>query len=289
MEEMYDIVIIGSGPAGLEAAVTATIRNKKILVLGSKELSPKLQAVDHPIMNYLGLPSMTGKEMVKIFQSQIESLGIAITEKRVTTVYAMPEFYTLQLDDTSMVNTKTVILATGVAAGNPYVNEEKFLGRGVSYCATCDAPIYKGKKVIVIADSPKEEEEVEFLTEVCQEVTYFPLYKEEVAVQKDNLSVVKDTPVSIEGTLKANTLVTKQGTYTADGIFILRQSQFPSSLVPGLETQGNRVVVNLEMETNLPGLYAAGDLTGQPYQYIKAAGQGNVAALSAVKYLASKK
>ena len=127
------------------------------------------------------------------------------------------------------------------------------------------------------------------MTEVCQEVTYFPLYKEEVAVQKDNLSVVKDTPVSIEGTLKANTLVTKQGTYTADGIFILRQSQFPSSLVPGLETQGNKVVVNLDMETNLPGLYAAGDLTGQPYQYIKAAGQGNVAALSAVKYLASKK
>ena len=97
MEEMYDIVIIGSGPAGLEAAVTATIRNKKILVLGSKELSPKLQAIDHPIMNYLGLPSKTGKEMAKIFQSQIESLGITITEKRVTTVYAMPEFYTCLL------------------------------------------------------------------------------------------------------------------------------------------------------------------------------------------------
>ena len=285
--ERVDIAIVGSGPAGLSAALNAKIRNKSFIVFGNNNLSNKVIKASK-INNYLGFYGVTGKDLAEKFKEHINSMDIKITEERVNNIYAMGDYFALMVNE-KMYEATTVILATGMEYTKPIKGEEQLLGKGVGYCATCDAPIYRGKKVIVIADSPKEEEEVEFLTEVCQEVTYFPLYKEEVAVQKDNLSIVKDIPVSIEGTLKANTLVTKQGTYTADGIFILRQSQFPSSLVPGLETQGNRVVVNLDMETNLPGLYAAGDLTGQPYQYIKAAGQGNVAALSAVKYLASKK
>lgn len=286
MEEMYDIAIIGTGPAGLEAAITSKIRNKKLLLLGNKNLSVKMQAVNHPILNYLGLPSVTGKQMAETFLSQIEQAGIEITEKRVTTVYSMGDYFALQLEDASFANARSVILSTGVAMGNPYPNEEKFLGRGVSYCATCDAPLYKGKNVIVIADSAQEEEEAGFLAEVCASVTYIPLYKEEVKLSRDNLKVLHERPKAIHGEKKAESLETDAGMHAMDCVFILRQAQFPSQLVPGLKTEGNKVVVNLNMETSIPGVFAAGDLTGQPYQYIKAAGQGNVAALSAVKYLA---
>ena len=107
----YDIAIIGTGPAGLEAAVTARVRNKNIILFGSKDLSPKIQTVDHPILNYLGLPSVTGKEMAAAFAKQLEELGIEITEEKVTCVYAMGEYFALQLSSNEMAEAKTVILA----------------------------------------------------------------------------------------------------------------------------------------------------------------------------------
>ncbi len=149
----YDIAIIGTGPAGLEAAITAKVRNKNIILFGSKDLTQKLQVVKHPILNYLGLPSKTGVEMANVFQQQLDELGISITEEKVSNVYKMGEYFALQLNNSEIVEATSVILAMGVAAGKPYVGEEQFLGRGVSYCATCDAPLYKGKVVAVVAGS----------------------------------------------------------------------------------------------------------------------------------------
>ena len=287
--ERYDIAIIGSGPAGLEAAVTATVRNKNIILFGSKSLSNKMQVVDHPIKNYLGLPEITGKEMAAAFQKQLDILGIEVTEKKVTAVYAMGSYYSLQLSDGGYAEAETVILATGVVAGKPYPGEEAYLGRGVSYCATCDAPLYRQKTVAVIGGSAEEEAEADFLGEVCEKVYYLPLYKEEPHFTHDNIVVVREKPVEIKGAMKVSELVTDQNAYTVDGVFILRAAQFPAQLVPGLAAEGNAVKVDLQMRTNLPGLFAAGDIAGQPYQYIKAAGQGNVAALSAVSYIDEKK
>ena len=287
--ERYDIAIIGSGPAGLEAAVTATVRNKNIILFGSKSLSNKMQVVDHPIKNYLGLPEITGKEMAAAFQKQLDILGIEVTEKKVTAVYAMGSYYSLQLSDGDYAEAETVILATGVVAGKPYPGEEAYLGRGVSYCATCDAPLYRQKTVAVIGGSAEEEAEADFLGEVCEKVYYLPLYKEEPHFTHDNIVVVREKPVEIKGAMKVSELVTDQNAYTVDGVFILRAAQFPAQLVPGLAAEGNAVKVDLQMRTNLPGLFAAGDIAGQPYQYIKAAGQGNVAALSAVNYIDEKK
>jgi thioredoxin reductase (NADPH) len=287
--ERYDIAIIGSGPAGLEAAVTATVRNKNIILFGSKSLSNKMQVVDHPIKNYLGLPEITGKEMAAAFQKQLDILGIEVTEKKVTAVYAMGSYYSLQLSDGGYAEAETVILATGVVAGKPYPGEEAYLGRGVSYCATCDAPLYRQKTVAVIGGSAEEEAEADFLGEVCEKVYYLPLYKEEPHFTHDNIVIVREKPVEIKGAMKVSELVTDQNAYTVDGVFILRAAQFPAQLVPGLAAEGNAVKVDLQMRTNLPGLFAAGDIAGQPYQYIKAAGQGNVAALSAVSYIDEKK
>ena len=101
----------------------------------------------------------------------------------------------------------------------------------------------------------------------------------------ENIETVSDSVAAIEGGMKANRLVLKNSQIETDGIFILRDSVSPKQLVPGLELDENHVKVNRLMETNLPGLFACGDISGLPYQYIKSAGEGNVAALSAVKYL----
>ena len=284
-----DIAIIGSGPAGLEAALTARNRNKTITVYGSSDLSVKMQAIDHPITNYLGLSNMTGKQMAETFQKQLKDAGIEITEKRITTVYAMGDFFGLQTSGNEMTEASTVILATGVTAGNPYPGETEYLGRGVSYCATCDAPLYKGKDVIVIAQTQKEETEASFLAEVCAHVIYIPLYKEEPVFKHDNVTVIHERPLAISGGMKADTLKTNQNEYHTDCIFILRESQFPSQLVPGLQVEGNAVVIDRLMHPHLPGLFAAGDITGLPYQFIKSAGEGNIAAISASMYLDQKR
>ena len=283
----YDIAIIGSGPAGLEAAITAKIRNKEIILFGSRDLSKKVSSA-HEVLNYLGLPSISGKDMEEAFRRHIQEMGIEITEDKITAVYAYGDYFMLQRNNGELVEATTVILATGVVAGKPYPGEETFLGRGVSYCATCDAPLYKGKTVAVVGGSAHEEAEADFLSEVCGKVYYFPLYKETPSFRGD-VEVIYEKPVEILGTMKVSALRTDKGEYPVDCVFVLRDAQFPGQLVPGLETEGNAVKTDLQMKTNLPGLFVAGDLAGQPYQYIKSAGQGNVAALSAVNYLAQLK
>ncbi len=282
--ERYDIAIIGTGPAGLSAAITAKIRNKKILLIGNKDFSNKLQKA-HLIKNYLGFPSVSGKDLAKAFESHLEDMGIEITEEKVNAVYSMGEFFALQTAE-NMYEATTVILATGVMAGKMYPGEEELLGRGVSYCATCDAPLYGGKTAAIIGSSPKEEAEAEFLAEVASKVFYIPTYKGEIQLA-DNIEIVREKPKSIEESDGIRKLKTDRGDYEVDGVFILRESVSPGQLVPGLEVDKNHVKVNRKMETSIPGCFACGDIVGEPYQYIKSAGEGNIAALSAVSYLAA--
>ncbi|MBQ9608868.1 MAG: NAD(P)/FAD-dependent oxidoreductase [Lachnospiraceae bacterium] len=281
--DRYDIAIIGTGPGGLEAAITAKIRNKNILLIGNKDLSLKVEKA-HTIKNYLGIPSAGGSVLAEAFKKHLEDMDISITEDKISSVYAMGEYFALQGADV-MYEATTVILATGVVLGKPYPGENEYLGKGVSYCATCDAPLYRGKTAAVLGFSPKEEAEAAFLGEVCEKVYYFPQYKEPVELSKENVEICMDKPKEIKGEMTVNTLVTEGGEVSVDGVFILRESVAPSQLVPGLETEDNHVKVNRKLETSIPGCFACGDITGTPYQYIKAAGEGNVAALSAVAYL----
>lgn len=279
-----DIAIIGTGPAGLEAAITAKVRNKSILLFGSKSLSTKVEKA-HAIDNYLGLPHVSGEAMQKAFADHAAAMGVEITEDRINAVYSMGDYFALQGGDNAMYEADAVILATGVVPGKLLPGEEQFLGRGVSYCATCDAALYRKKTTAVIGYSPKEEEEVLFLAEVADKVLYFPVYKDEVKLP-ETIEVIRETPVAIEkaeGGLKA--VVTKEGRYEVNGVFVLRDAISPGQLVPGLETDGSHVVVNRSMATNIAGCFACGDIAGLPYQYIKSAGEGNVAALSAVSFI----
>ena len=296
--ERYDIAILGTGPAGISAAITATIRNKKILLIGSSDLSLKV-AKAHEIQNYPGLPHISGTEMAEAFKAHLDSMGIVITEDRISAVYLMGDYYALQGAEV-MYEASTVILASGVSTAKALPGEDEYLGQGVSYCATCDAPLYRGKKTAVIGYNEKEESEARFLSEICAEVLYFPMYSLDEAVTEADTAarfgartrVIMEKVKGIEAgkTYKSKLVRTVMGDlYEVDGVFVLRESVAPDKLIPGIEVKDSHVVVNRRMETNLPGCFAAGDVTGTPYQYIKSAGEGNVAALSAVSYLDSLK
>lgn len=284
--ERYDIAVIGTGPAGLSAAITATIRNKKILLLGSRDLSLKLGKA-HEIQNYLGFPAVKGEDLAAAFQNHLKQMKIEITEKRINAVYSMGDYFALQAGD-EMFEASAVILATGVIQGKPLPGEEEMLGRGVSYCATCDAPLYRGKVAAVVGYSPREEAEAAFLSEVCREVLYFPTYKEETNLP-EAVRVIREKVVALENQDGHRIVRTAENEYSVDGVFVLREAVSPGQLVPGLPTDGPHVMVNRNMEAGIPGVFACGDIVGTPYQYIKAAGEGNVAALSAVSYLDQKK
>lgn len=286
MSERYDIAIIGSGPAGLSAALNAKIRNKKFIIFGSKDFSNKLVKA-HKINNYLGFYGKSGVEIKDEFASHLEAMDISITQEKVNNVYAMGDYFALMINE-KMYEATSIILATGVNFGKPFKGEEEFLGKGVGYCATCDAPLYKNKIVTMIAYDKKEEAEVNFIATVASKLYYVPMYKEEVEVDS-SVEIIKDIPVEIVGDEKVTKLILKNNELLTDGIFILRESVSPGQLVPGLVMDGNHVEVNRNMKTNLDGCYAAGDIVGTPYQYIKSAGEGNIASLSAVAYVDEQK
>ena len=283
--DRFDIAIIGTGPAGLSAAITATIRNKKVLLLGSNDLSTKLQKA-HRIDNYLGLPAISGSDLAAAFTSHLQSMNISITEDKINAIYPMGDYYALQ-GANGIYESRTLILATGVIMGKQLPGEAELLGRGVSYCATCDAALYRGKEVAVIGYSEKEEEEALFLCQMCAKVYYFPMYKGTFPAH-DKLVVVEETPQQIVQE-NGKRRVVASNSYDVDGVFVLRDSIAPSQLIPGLKLDGIHAEVDRRMATKLDGCFACGDIAGLPYQYIKAAGEGNNAALSACAYLDTHK
>ena len=281
----YDIAIIGTGPAGISAAITAKLRNKNIILFGNKDLSDKINKA-HSIKNYTGLPNVTGEELAAALKNHLNDLDIEITEKRVNAVYSMGEYFALQVGK-EMIESKTLIIATGVTASKTLKNEDEFLGRGVSYCATSDAHFCKGKDVAVIAYTKEAEEDALFLSEVCSSIKYFPLYdiSNEIFDKYGNIQIIKDKPIGFAGNMKAERIICENSSYDAFSTFVVRNNISADKLVPGLKTDGTHI---MQMETNIKGLFACGDIAGKPYQYIKSAGQGNIAALSAVAYLANK-
>lgn len=288
----YDIAIIGTGPAGVSAALTARSRNKNLILIGSESGSDKIRKT-HGIVNYPGLANVSGADLNQAFLDQLKGAGIAVTPGRVAGVYSMGDYFSLQVGQ-DFIEASTVILTTGTSFGKPLPGEDENLGRGVSYCATCDAPLYRGREALVVGWSEKEEDEAAFLSETCSKVTYIPMYKGDVKLP-ETVSVVYGKPVSVErseGKMRLNLAAGEDGASAAyldaDCIFLLRDSVAPDKLVPGLELDGNHVKVDRKMASSLPGLFAAGDLTGLPYQIAKAAGEGNIAAISAAQYLDKK-
>ncbi len=279
---MWDIAVIGSGAAGVSAALTLQALGKNFIWFGNKQLSEKIRKAEK-IKNYPGLTAVSGAEMAEAFVRQLEAEGIEITQKTVTGVYKMKTHYILACDKENF-EAKAVLLATGVESVKPIAGELEFLGRGVSYCVTCDGFLYKGKTIAVVSTSKAYEHEAEYLAGLAEKVYFVPVYKD-AALTGENLEVLKGMPLAVEGTRKAERLVFKDKTLQVDGVFFLKSAIAPSALVPGLETENGHVKTERNGATNLAGLFACGDCTGRPYQYVKAAGEGNVCAHAAVEYL----
>ena len=283
MSERYDIAIVGSGPAGLSAALNAKIRNKSFVIFGSENLSDKLEKAPK-VNNYLGFCQGTGKDLLEEFKKHLDRMEISITNERINNIYAMGDYFTLMVNQ-KMYEAKSVILATGIEYTKPLKGETEFLGRGVGYCATCDAPLYKGKKVTIISYTKEGEEEANFVSELASEVFFIPMYKGDYKLN-DSITIIDDKPVEIVGDNKVSKVILNGNKeIETDGVFVLKNAVPPSQLVPGLEIEDGHIKVDRLMKTNIKGCFAAGDCVGKPYQYIKSAGEGNIAALSAAAYL----
>ena len=281
---MYDCIIIGTGPAGLSAALNLKTYKKSFVWFGSKSLSDKVRKAEK-ITNYPGFPELTGQELFAHFEDHIQSAGLEITEKTVTNVMSEGNYY-MVLADNEIYEAKTLILAMGVMTAKLLKGEDELLGRGVSYCATCDGMFYKDKEIAVLCNDPKYEHEVEYLADLAAKVTYFPLFSDS-QVKKEYVTISNDFPVEVNGIDRVTGLTLKSGEIlSVDGVFCLRNAIALSKLIPELEIENGHIVVDRAQKTNLPGCFAAGDCTGRPYQYTKAVGEGNVAAHSCISYLA---
>ena len=280
---MYDCAIIGSGPAGLSAALNLKIHNKDFVWFGSRALSGKI-ALAEQISNYPGFINVSGRELNDAFLAQVEAMGLEIKESMINQIMPNGDSYAL-MAGSDFYEAKSLILATGVVMRNVLPGENELLGRGVSYCATCDGGLYRGKTIAVLSNNARFEHEVKYLSELASKIYFFPLYKE-VASMPQNVETQSSRVVSIEGSARVEGIKTSDGEeIKIDGIFCLRDSISLDSLLPGLKTENGHIAVDRSMKTNLPGVFAAGDCTGRPYQYTKAAGEGNVAAHGVLEYL----
>lgn len=287
---MLDCIIVGSGVAAISAALTLKANAKEFLIVGAKTLSDKISKAEE-IHNYPAFIGVSGKAFAELLQTQLEQEEISITEGRVNGVYSMKEKFVVTTQEGGMYESKAVILACGVETGKRIKGEQEFLGRGVSYCATCDGALYKNKKIAVVCLAKKFEHEAKYLSELAGKTYLFPFYKG-VDLSGDTIEKILKMPSEIVGDKRVNGIVYEQKGETTrldvDGVFILKDGLPPESIVFGVETDGVSVKVDREMKTNLKGCFACGDITGRPYQYAKAVGEGNVAAHSVVEYLNEK-
>ena len=290
---MLDCIIIGSGVAGISAALTLQANGKEFLLFGNKNLSEKITKAEK-IHNYPGLSDVTGIQFCDALKEQLHQAKIEVKEEKVGGVYALKGKFAVSTQDGKLYESRTVILASGVESIKQIDGESKFVGRGVSYCATCDGFLYKGKTIAVLCTSKNLEHEIEYLANIAEKVYLIPMYKG-VEIERDNITKIIKLPKKIEGNKRVEKLIMPTKTENdvaeifVDGIFMLRESVSPSVLVGGLEEENGHVAIKRDMSTNLKGCFAAGDCTGRPYQYTKAAGEGNVAAHSVCEFLHENK
>ena len=286
-KEISDIAIIGCGPAGLSAAVNAGGRRKSVALFGGELCAPKMQK-SAVVNNYLGSPNISGEILREKFLEHVKSMGIAARQVLINAVYQNSRGgFTLRAGEDEY-DARAVVIASGVTVDKLIDGEREFTGKGVSYCATCDGPLFKGKDVAVVAYTGEGAEDANFLKEFCRRVYFIPAEKKALEGLKDGIEVVEAKNIqAVTGGGGVTGLVADGRELAVQGVFIYRETYLPDTLVPGLAVRENHITVDRALKTNIEGVFAAGDCTGKPYQLAKAVGEGQVAALSAVNYLDS--
>ena len=278
----YDIAVVGGGPAGLSAAINARARGKSVVVVGNDYRESPLYRAER-VDNYLGMPGMTGAQLLEAYGRHAESMEVDFRAGRVLNIMQLEGTCYLSIGS-EMETAKAVVLATGVVRGKKLPGEVKYLGRGVSYCATCDGMLYRGKPVVVVGMAPDAPEEANFLQGIGCQVTYVSARAPEGLVPA--IPYVKSGRLEIVGEDGVTALRVGDTELPAQCVFLLRSAMPPTDLLPDLALEENGyITVNRQMGTNLPGIFAAGDCTGLPLQLPKATGEGLVAGQAAAEFV----
>lgn len=283
---MYDVIIIGAGPAGISASLYTTRGNLKTLVIynGISSLE-KAKKID----NYYGFADgISGEELYKIGIEQTKKLGTEVKNEEVLKI-EMTEKGFLVKTINGEYNSKSVILATGSKKNKPKIKGiEKFEGKGVSYCAICDGFFYRNKNVCVLGSGNYAISETNDLVNIAKNIKILTNGEEAPEFRAENVSIDTSKIKQINGENKVEEIEFENGDRLAvDGVFVAEGTagslEFAKKL--GIITKDNKIVVNEKMETNIKGIYACGDITGGILQVSTAVADGTIAGMQVISYI----
>jgi len=297
---VYDVVIIGAGPAGIQAAIHAVRKKSKVLLLGRIERSSLYAA---HVENYACVEGVkTGQELLEAGMSQVRGFGADVMDDDVLKIRQQEELFALELEGGAMINSRTVIFATGTARKKLKVpGEQEFAGRGVSYCVDCDANFYRKATVAVVGNASAAIDGALTLTGYAAKVY---LVSRELVASAELLKKLHSSSVEhLAGTwvkeIRGETVV--QSIFLEDGREVMVDGLFIELGAKGAMELALEIGVQLDMdtmthidtnrrgETNVPGVYAAGDISGHPYQMAKAVGEGCVTGMEAAGFARKQK
>ena len=299
---LYDVIIVGAGPAGLTAAIYTSRRNLKTLVL-SKGLSDQVSETPH-IENYPGFLKIEGYKLIQKFEEQVRDFGVEIIFEEVVKITPKKNSFVVKTVSKKSYESKVLILAFGKIPRTLNIpGEKEFTGKGVSYCATCDAPLYKNKTVAVIGGGNAALDAVLLLSKIAKKVYLihrrdefrgFEAEVEKVKKRKNIELVLSHIPVEFKGNKVIRSMIVESKKTNArkevklDGVFVEIGSEVKTDFVKDLVKldKNGYIIVNSNCETSRPGVFAAGDVDNTPFkQIIVAAGEGAKAGLMSYNYL----
>ena len=286
-----DVVIIGSGPAGVQAAIHASRRKVSVLVAGKAAASA---AAGTEMDNYFGTGRVSGDALIAEGMRQAESTGAVFLGQNVISASREGEAFRLGLEDGTEVTARSVIIATGISRKKLGIPGEKELfGKGVSYCAVCDCNFYRGRRAVIVGNESEAAVSAEMMTGYASETSWvaWDVQANPALVAKAEAAGVRmygSKPKAILGEGKVESLELEDGTLLpTDGVFIELGARSSADLAMDLDVMpemDDTIKVDCDCATGVPGVYACGDVTGRPWQVAKAVGQGCVAGTNAAAY-----
>lgn len=291
MDFTSDVTIIGSGPAGLQAAIHASRRKANVILIGKLTESALWKA---DIENYFGIQSATGEDLLNISLEQAKSFGTAFLEEEVTSLEKKDTGFVVNTDNGKSILSKSVVLAVGVSRKKLGVpGEKEFFGKGVSYCASCDAGFYKNKIVGVVGDGSEAGESAVLLSKYASNVYWISSGRSVSQYMLDkvnqaSINLIDADVIEIIGENRvAGVKLDNGASLNMDGVFIALGAKGSMELALDLDIIPDidgRIPVDVDCKTSLDGVYACGDVTGKPYQVARAVGQGCIAGDNAAKF-----
>ena len=287
-----DILIIGSGPAGIQAAIHASRRKVSVAVAGKPAASA---AAGTEMDNYFGTGRVSGDRLIAEGISQAESTGAVFLGQNVISSARAGDSFRFVLEDGTEVVSKAVVIATGISRRKLGIPGEKELfGKGVSYCAVCDCNFYKGRRAVIVGNESEAAVSAEMMTGYASETSWvaWDMQANPALVSKAEAAGVRfygSKPKTILGDAKVEALELEDGTVIpTDGVFIELGAKSAADIAMDLDVMpemDDTIKVGADCATEVPGVFACGDVTGRPWQVAKAVGQGCVAGTNAANYV----